>query len=170
MIRRPPRSTLFPYTTLFRSYTEAVGADSPVPTTNTLAAVQKAADMLENRGQTTGGLYQRLRTILKRAPGTYTPREFDELYGSIVKQAFTSKAGAGGEGQLLLQGITKDLDEFGANSGFSFAQDILKSNAIRDQFREVRKNPQLERLATEFNAQGGTRGSIDCMKCRFSDS
>src|SRR3712207_7912991 len=26
MIRRPPRSTLFPYTTLFRSYDEAMGA------------------------------------------------------------------------------------------------------------------------------------------------
>src|SRR5437764_10959263 len=27
MIRRPPRSTLFPYTTLFRSHVEDVGAD-----------------------------------------------------------------------------------------------------------------------------------------------
>src|SRR2546430_9124247 len=27
MIRRPPRSTLFPYTTLFRSLAEKVGAD-----------------------------------------------------------------------------------------------------------------------------------------------
>src|SRR3712207_8354216 len=27
MIRRPPRSTLFPYTTLFRSHVEAVRAD-----------------------------------------------------------------------------------------------------------------------------------------------
>src|SRR3712207_9285639 len=27
MIRRPPRSTLFPYTTLFRSEAEAAGAD-----------------------------------------------------------------------------------------------------------------------------------------------
>src|SRR5256885_7421271 len=62
MIRRPPRSTLFPYTTLFRSYTEAVGADSPVPTTNTLAAVQQAADMLENRGQTTDRKSTRLNS------------------------------------------------------------------------------------------------------------
>src|SRR3712207_9572103 len=28
MIRRPPRSTLFPYTTLFRSQVQAVGADA----------------------------------------------------------------------------------------------------------------------------------------------
>src|SRR3712207_6858463 len=31
MIRRPPRSTLFPYTTLFRSPVEAVGVHGPPP-------------------------------------------------------------------------------------------------------------------------------------------
>src|SRR3712207_9394187 len=30
MIRRPPRSTLFPYTTLFRSRCLLIGADAPV--------------------------------------------------------------------------------------------------------------------------------------------
>src|SRR5260370_41925705 len=30
MIRRPPRSTLFPYTTLFRSFLRGVGRDAPV--------------------------------------------------------------------------------------------------------------------------------------------
>src|SRR2546430_11290673 len=29
MIRRPPRSTLFPYTTLFRSHLEALGREEP---------------------------------------------------------------------------------------------------------------------------------------------
>src|SRR2546425_10976721 len=29
MIRRPPRSTLFPYTTLFRSVLDVVGLDAP---------------------------------------------------------------------------------------------------------------------------------------------
>src|SRR2546426_9035380 len=31
MIRRPPRSTLFPYTTLFRSVPVALSAQKPVP-------------------------------------------------------------------------------------------------------------------------------------------
>src|SRR2546422_5077960 len=31
MIRRPPRSTLFPYTTLFRSVLARLGADGPPP-------------------------------------------------------------------------------------------------------------------------------------------
>src|SRR5256885_8065736 len=29
MIRRPPRSTLFPYTTLFRSHAELIGREEP---------------------------------------------------------------------------------------------------------------------------------------------
>src|SRR2546426_1979075 len=36
MIRRPPRSTLFPYTTLFRSLVPAVGG-APVPVTDNAA-------------------------------------------------------------------------------------------------------------------------------------
>src|SRR3712207_8876242 len=32
MIRRPPRSTLFPYTTLFRSIYEVLLAEGPLPT------------------------------------------------------------------------------------------------------------------------------------------
>src|SRR5436189_2796657 len=32
MIRRPPRSTLFPYTTLFRSKTPTISANSPAST------------------------------------------------------------------------------------------------------------------------------------------
>src|SRR2546430_12621292 len=32
MIRRPPRSTLFPYTTLFRSHVDGDGEADPLPT------------------------------------------------------------------------------------------------------------------------------------------
>lgn len=152
----------------FKTYAEAVGDDALIPTTNTLAAAQKAADFLERRGQTTGGLYQRLRTILKKAPGTYTPREFDELYGAVIKQAFTSKAGAGGEGRILLEGITQDMDDFGKLAGVSFADDIAKAAATREQFRELRKIPQLERLASEMGDRGGTKGTIDWMNSLFT--
>src|SRR4051794_41236259 len=38
MIRRPPRSTLFPYTTLFRSARVATGRAVPAGATTTLAA------------------------------------------------------------------------------------------------------------------------------------
>src|SRR5689334_24228894 len=38
MIRRPPRSTLFPYTTLFRSFGEGAGREVPVDLSQRLAA------------------------------------------------------------------------------------------------------------------------------------
>src|SRR2546422_11729515 len=46
MIRRPPRSTLFPYTTLFRSRNEHV---QPLHQLGDLLAVQVAAELVELR-------------------------------------------------------------------------------------------------------------------------
>src|SRR2546421_8805571 len=43
MIRRPPRSTLFPYTTLFRSVSATVGAVGFVPTLRALEAGKRVA-------------------------------------------------------------------------------------------------------------------------------
>src|SRR3712207_7105631 len=47
MIRRPPRSTLFPYTTLFRSSSDSASATSPVAS----AATREAA----SGGEAAGG-------------------------------------------------------------------------------------------------------------------
>src|SRR3712207_9464633 len=46
MIRRPPRSTLFPYTTLFRSTCELVFEDCEVPEENVLGQVGKGVSVL----------------------------------------------------------------------------------------------------------------------------
>src|SRR3712207_7895821 len=47
MIRRPPRSTLFPYTTLFRSMIAAVGAgEALLPVVTALVLVLVAASVL----------------------------------------------------------------------------------------------------------------------------
>src|SRR5438477_12286209 len=53
MIRRPPRSTLFPYTTLFRSLPDEVANDRRLVQTSTLLAAGRhkdAADVLAARG------------------------------------------------------------------------------------------------------------------------
>src|SRR5258708_11346448 len=43
MIRRPPRSTLFPYTTLFRSYQRPVyGPSAPLPIARMTSAVRSS--------------------------------------------------------------------------------------------------------------------------------
>src|SRR2546428_6339772 len=51
MIRRPPRSTLFPYTTLFRSETErkAIAWVGPGPVPTRLAAARTSARVLRAR-------------------------------------------------------------------------------------------------------------------------
>src|SRR2546422_8615853 len=53
MIRRPPRSTLFPYTTLFRSVTSAAGA-----------GINQARDALPGYGQGVSGYGKRFGSSL----------------------------------------------------------------------------------------------------------
>src|SRR2546427_3073159 len=52
MIRRPPRSTLFPYTTLFRSHAAVLRAVGTSGTVNTLVAMARAT-----RGEDLGRLH-----------------------------------------------------------------------------------------------------------------
>src|SRR2546430_13201801 len=54
MIRRPPRSTLFPYTTLFRSFVAELGRD--------LARLRRdLAVSVAHEGREVGALYERRR-------------------------------------------------------------------------------------------------------------
>src|SRR3712207_8653763 len=50
MIRRPPRSTLFPYTTLFRSINPAQGADAAATIVRALARMDRAKRRLIAEG------------------------------------------------------------------------------------------------------------------------
>src|SRR2546426_9217466 len=50
MIRRPPRSTLFPYTTLFRSVAVAAGRDRQPQLTGEVAAARQRRARLEGPG------------------------------------------------------------------------------------------------------------------------
>src|SRR2546429_9432897 len=73
MIRRPPRSTLFPYTTLFRSVAEVVGEDA-------LAHVAEHA-----REENPGGDASRLATSARAGLGhRQEPRGF--LLGSSSRR------------------------------------------------------------------------------------
>src|SRR2546430_17189797 len=47
MIRRPPRSTLFPYTTLFRSVLHVEGVDDALPAGSDIAGSASGADDIE---------------------------------------------------------------------------------------------------------------------------
>src|SRR2546429_4755889 len=50
MIRRPPRSTLFPYTTLFRSRKAGATQDDPAGDVDVIAGGNEIADDVEDRG------------------------------------------------------------------------------------------------------------------------
>src|SRR5258708_8121269 len=55
MIRRPPRSTLFPYTTLFRSHRQALGGrscDPRVVEVGAVAAVRRGQGVEQDRKST----------------------------------------------------------------------------------------------------------------------
>ncbi len=152
----------------FAHYRTVIGDQMPIPTRNTLDAAQQVTERLANRGQTTGGLYQRLRTMIKRNPDSLTTEEFDELYGAIIKQSFSSTARAGGEGRLMLEAITRDLDEFGKPKGIAFGEEMAMAQKMREQFRNLRDIPGLERLAADFG-KGGAAGTRNWMNELFTD-
>src|SRR2546430_10491407 len=71
MIRRPPRSTLFPYTTLFRSFTRSLRGDSERESVRFILgfevkSISATRDFLEIR-PTSGGEPIRTRFLLNRS-------------------------------------------------------------------------------------------------------
>src|SRR2546429_3033515 len=79
MIRRPPRSTLFPYTTLFRSLTSApmnerilVVDDTPA-NIQTVAAILKGKDRKSTRLNSSHGYISYAVFCLKKKKHTQTP-------------------------------------------------------------------------------------------------
>src|SRR3712207_8902895 len=69
MIRRPPRSTLFPYTTLFRSQRRAI-ADGLMDTLADLHAVDPVAVGLGDFGRPEGFLERQVRRWTKQWDAT----------------------------------------------------------------------------------------------------
>src|SRR2546429_7473528 len=95
MIRRPPRSTLFPYTTLFRSLSETVAHLETQ--TEHLGAVQGAAERL---AQTVEQIPQRVARLEKAQPSVEAAlRDFASLKGTHeeVKDALERMRVAEGE-------------------------------------------------------------------------
>src|SRR2546422_3746402 len=65
MIRRPPRSTLFPYTTLFRSATALPGVLAVVTADELRAVTKPLAPRLERSEEHTSELQSRLHLVCR---------------------------------------------------------------------------------------------------------
>src|SRR2546422_7798161 len=70
MIRRPPRSTLFPYTTLFRSGTNFANASTRVPKRVNIRSVSET----QESGSRVSLHIARNTRLPRRRPVTYHPR------------------------------------------------------------------------------------------------
>src|SRR2546422_5014616 len=69
MIRRPPRSTLFPYTTLFRSSAKETVSHPPLPPCRREPAIQATRQSLKGRNRDSRGAGDRKSTRLNSSHG-----------------------------------------------------------------------------------------------------
>src|SRR2546425_7699257 len=72
MIRRPPRSTLFPYTTLFRSLFAGVGAPEAVGAEDDIPPRHVRADLLGERADVVGRGHHRSLGLLQERSEEHT--------------------------------------------------------------------------------------------------
>src|SRR3712207_5661281 len=137
MIRRPPRSTLFPYTTLFRSLREKVGVvyGSPEVTTGGRALKFYSSVRLDVRrietlkqGTDAVGSRTRVKVVKNKVAAPFKQAELDILWGQGfsregglidvgVEQGFVKKSGAW---------YTYDGDQLG--QGKENSRNFLKDN------------------------------------------
>lgn len=150
------RSVLDPGETTFRStfgaFREAVGDVADVPLTNTRAALVNAAAALKQRGET-GALAKRITTVAKLNPESMSAQQLDDFYRGLLSDASRSSGGQA-EMNKILPAIAKDMDDFGKPFGLNFGDDIARANAVRDQYRELTKIPQLQALSRDVKDPG----------------
>src|SRR3712207_8945268 len=87
MIRRPPRSTLFPYTTLFRSFTKGLGA----PVGACLAGSRELIDEAWRYKQMFGGAVRQAGVISPAPDPKSTPPNSNHAKISYVVFFFKKK-------------------------------------------------------------------------------
>src|SRR2546425_10279412 len=83
MIRRPPRSTLFPYTTLFRSFTESTEAREGVTRVKIWRDTIKMFQANPIAGVGMGGYWTAIPSY-HQAPGSMTPQQAHNDYLELV--------------------------------------------------------------------------------------
>lgn len=155
------------YTETFQKFRSTVGDETAIPLTETRKAIENVSQALKERGEMKA-VYNRLRNVIKGGATEQTAAQVDELYSGLLKDA-AKNANARREVNAVLSALSKDIDGVAKDFGLSFTDDIAKAKAVRDEFRELRNIPQLERLAKDFGDRGGTLGSRQWMTEMFSN-
>src|SRR2546427_9241508 len=99
MIRRPPRSTLFPYTTLFRSPNPSrIRARRPAaqaaPHSGTSATSSRRSEEHTSELQSQSNLVCRLLLEKKKKKQTSVKRQHERIPAAVIDHVRTSLAGA----------------------------------------------------------------------------
>jgi hypothetical protein len=155
------------YTQTFQKLRSTVGDDTAIPLTNTRQVMEGVSDALKARGEMKS-VYNRLRNIMKANPQELTAAQVDELYSGLLKDT-ARNANARREANAVLSALVKDIDAVGKDFGISFGDDVSNAKAVRDQFRELRNIPGLERLSKEIGDQGAPKGTRLWMADLFSN-
>jgi hypothetical protein len=155
------------YTQTFQNLRKTVGDDTAIPLTETTKVLDGVSDALKQRGEMKA-VFNRIRNIQKGGATEQTVQQLDELYSGLLKDT-ARNANARREANVVLSAIGKDIDSVAKEFGMSFSDDVAAAKAVRDQFRELRNIPQLERLSQPFGERGGTLGSRQWMTELFSN-
>jgi hypothetical protein len=155
------------YTQTFQNLRNTLGDDTAVPLTQTREAMANVSEALKQRGEMKA-VFNRFRNVMKGDATEQTVQQLDELYSGILKDT-ARNANARREANVVLAAIGKDIDSVAKDFGMSFSDDVATAKAVRDQFRELRNIPQLERLSQPFGERGGTLGSRQWMAEMFSN-
>lgn len=155
------------YTQTFQKLRNTVGDETAIPLTKTRQVMEGAAEALKKRGEMKT-VFNRLQNVLKGKASELTAAQVDELYSGLLKDA-SRNANARREVNAVLNALADDVDVVGNQFGLSFADDLAKAKAVRDEFRVLRNIPGLERLAKEFGEKGGTLGSRQWMTELFGN-
>lgn len=155
------------YTETFSNLRKTIGDETAIPLEKTLPAMERVSQALKERGEMKA-VYNRIRNILKASPTEQTAQQVDELYSGLLKDA-ARNANARKEANVILNALAEDVDGIAKDFGVSFTDDLAKAKAVRDQFRELRNIPGLERLGKDFGEKGGTLGSRQWMSELFAN-
>lgn len=148
---------------------ETAAGDTPIPVNSTLAAVREARDALVRAGDVVGKdqYVTRLDAFLNANSSTRLASELNLFAARSAKAGFKGPTGKWAD--AVQDAIEADVAAWAKTHALDeVADEFAQGLAQRAAYRQLRRVPELERLANELGERGGTRGTIDWMNTLFT--